>query len=263
MFADITDSFVSACSKTRRLVPDSCADFARESLGLVLSGKLDAYYASFAVMVLKSLGADFDAAAALSFLAGAPSAGADLPNAASFARAVRLCGGDASAYLGGLSEMRADTPYDIFLKLAALADCGLSDMRPVADLGRLESFRGADGGFSNIENSGFTAANATAAAIVARKIAGFADGVALSALMGLQDESGGFRAHAAASCPDLLSTASSLFAMRFCGASPIRSAEDFAMAHFLCDGSFSATVYDASGDCEYLFYGLLVLGLCQ
>ena len=82
----------------------------------------------------------------------------------------------------------------------------------------------------------------------------------LDYLLHVQDPSGGFRADVTAPVPDLLSTATALFALRCYGVSPLVSPRDFIEAHWLDNGGFGATLWDEEGDVEYLFYGLLALG---
>ncbi|MGE5420888.1 MAG: hypothetical protein ACM3UT_11925 [Chloroflexota bacterium] len=76
------------------------------------------------------------------------------------------------------------------------------------------------------------------------------------------EQSGGFKAVKAAPVPDLLSTAVSLYALRFAG-------HDLRMIKPAClafidllynDGGFSANVVDPDPDIEYTFYGFLALG---
>ena len=85
-----------------------------------------------------------------------------------------------------------------------------------------------------------------------------------------QDETGGFFASEVAPVPDLLSTAVAVFTLRLiderlrvgasAGMRP-RSAARFIEAHWLDMGSFAPTLLDEYSDVEYLFYGLLALGL--
>lgn len=81
-------------------------------------------------------------------------------------------------------------------------------------------------------------------------------------LLSLLSESGGFKAVKSASVPDLLSTAVSLYALRFAG-------QDLRLIKPGCldfidslynEGGFSASIIDPDPDIEYTFYGLLALG---
>ena len=79
-------------------------------------------------------------------------------------------------------------------------------------------------------------------------------------LLAMQDETGGFRAHAGAPFPDLLSTSVAVFALHVHDINPKYDVKPFIEAHWQEDGSFSASLLDDFGDVEYEFYGLLALG---
>ena len=67
--------------------------------------------------------------------------------------------------------------------------------------------------------------------------------------------------------PDLLSTATALFALRVAGgkipAGEIRQTQEFVVAHWNEDGGFCGTPADPLSDTEYTFYALLALGCLQ
>lgn len=79
-------------------------------------------------------------------------------------------------------------------------------------------------------------------------------------LLAMQDETGGFRAHARAPFPDLLSTSVAAFALHLHHITPRYDVKPFIEAHWQDDGSFNASLLDGYGDVEYEFYGLLALG---
>ena len=79
-------------------------------------------------------------------------------------------------------------------------------------------------------------------------------------LLAMQDETGGFRAHAKAPFPDLLSTSVAAFALYLHHITPQYDMKPFIEAHWQDDGSFAASLLDGFGDVEYEFYGLLALG---
>lgn len=152
-----------------------------------------------------------------------------------------------------------DSPYSRFIYGGCLEDSG-RDMDREA-LNGLAAYRVADGGFSNRRGDAVASVNATAAALlVIGQVDGYRENDALDYLRRVQEPSGGFRADAAAPVPDLLSTATALFALRCYGVSPLVSPRDFIEAHWLDNGGFGATLWDEEGDVEYLFYGLLALG---
>lgn len=82
-------------------------------------------------------------------------------------------------------------------------------------------------------------------------------------LLAMQDETGGFRAHANAPFPDLLSTSVATFALHVHNITPRYDVKPFIEAHWQDDGSFAASLLDGFGDVEYEFYGLLALGSIQ
>ena len=79
-------------------------------------------------------------------------------------------------------------------------------------------------------------------------------------LLAMQDETGGFRAHAGAPFPDLLSTSVAVFALHLHHIAPRYDVKPFIEAHWQDDGCFAASLLDGFGDVEYEFYGLLALG---
>lgn len=79
-------------------------------------------------------------------------------------------------------------------------------------------------------------------------------------LLAMQDETGGFRAHAHAPFPDLLSTSVAAFALHLHHITPRYDMKPFIEAHWQDNGSFNASLLDGYGDVEYEFYGLLALG---
>lgn len=153
-----------------------------------------------------------------------------------------------------------DSPYSRFICRGCLEDCG-QEVDQKRTLNCFAAYRVANGGFSNRRGDLVASVNATAAALM---VIGQEDGYRknddLDYLLHVQDPSGGFRADTTAPVPDLLSTATALFALRCYGASPLVSPRDFIEAHWLDNGGFGATLWDEEGDVEYLFYGLLALG---
>ncbi len=81
-------------------------------------------------------------------------------------------------------------------------------------------------------------------------------------LLDYYDTNGGFKAVKAAPVTDMLSTAVSLYALRYAGYDLIKIKPEcmgFIDSHFIDDGFFS-NILDRDPDIEYTFYGLLALG---
>ena len=82
-----------------------------------------------------------------------------------------------------------------------------------------------------------------------------------------QHESGGFCASEVTPTPDLLTTAVALFTLRLIGhevkniGQEVRDATTFISLHWLDTGGFAPTLLDDYSDVEYVFYGLLGLGM--
>jgi hypothetical protein len=84
----------------------------------------------------------------------------------------------------------------------------------------------------------------------------------INRLIAFSDKNGGFRAVKAAPLPDMLSTAVSLYALRYSGYDlrMIRpECLSFIDAHY-ASGGFCSNMLDRDADLEYTFYGLLALG---
>jgi len=157
----------------------------------------------------------------------------------------------------------ADAPYSLFVRLSLLEDAGKRIKNPKEWLQTLRAYQIQDGGYSNLKgNIIIVSINATAAALCILKQlkSDKADSVA-HFLLQQQHASGGFSASPDAPLPDLLSTATTLFALNTNGLKPNLSARDFIEAHWNeHTGGFSATLFDETSDVEYVFYGLLALG---
>jgi len=101
-----------------------------------------------------------------------------------------------------------------------------------------------------------------AASLVMEKIRGRPTASLEKQLLTYYIKQGGFVALKNAPIPDLLSTAVSLYALRFCGSDLRLISPDCIgfVEHLYQDGGFCATGLDTETDVEYLFYGLLALG---
>lgn len=152
-------------------------------------------------------------------------------------------------------NMDAESPYAQFILYSLCEDTG--NTPPVANL---TSYRIDGGGYANTRQ-GSPSTNATAAALmVAGQSAGYTSTRDAEWLRDEQKPSGGWCAEQNTPLPDLLSTATALFALHCYGIKPRYSATDFIEGHWLDNGGFAATLLDDESDVEYLFYGLLALG---
>lgn len=264
MFKTITEALLHFASRAKFALDSEAFDLSRKYISdyfdRLTYRTFDYYYSSFAIMSARVLGVEFDLDKISDFLTGGDFENLDLPHTASLARSLKLLNLDASHLMEKVEAFEISDPYDMFLKLGALQDCGANagDYLNIESLGK---FKMPDSSFSNLEGAGFGGANPTAAAAVSEFfLRGAADSDTLEALKNFQESIGGFRAHKAAGVADLLSTASALFALKLCGKNPKFCVSEFAASHWTGEGTFSATVLEYKGDCEYLFYGLLALG---
>ncbi len=161
-------------------------------------------------------------------------------------------------------EAAHGTSYAAFLALLAYIDM----KRPLPDANRLleslKKLRSDDGGYSNHTESANGSTNATAAAVMVHRLVGkeLEDGVS-EWLLARHHLKGGFLANPSAPVPDLLSTASALFALDAMNVdlAPVREAcIEFVESLWHDSGGFCGNLLDDVPDCEYTFYALLALG---
>ena len=152
-------------------------------------------------------------------------------------------------------NMDSESPYAQFILYSLCEDTG--NTPPVANL---TPYSIDGGGYANTRH-GTPSTNATAAALmVAGQSEGYTSTRDAEWLRDEQKPSGGWCAEKDTPLPDLLSTATALFALHCYGIKPRYSATDFIEGHWLDNGGFAATLLDDESDVEYLFYGLLALG---
>ncbi len=160
--------------------------------------------------------------------------------------------------------LEINTSYDLFLCLNILQDLGKRVEELKFLIPRIEEFRNSDGGFPNHrgEHSNLTS---TVSFIISKYvIKNEVDFEAFKFISTLHDPSGGFKVSSITPIPDILSTATAVSAFKICGQPlpcNVKDADDFVAAHWLDDGGFSATILDNKTDPEYIFYGLLSLGM--
>lgn len=265
MFNSITEALLHFAGRAKFALDKGALDLSRKYISdyfdRLTYRTFDYYYSSFAVMSARALGADCDFDKMRDFLTEGDFENLDLPHTASLVRSRKLLNLDVSHLIEKVSAFDISDPYDMFLKLGALQDCG-EKASDYLNIESLSKFKMRDSSFSNLEVAGFGGANPTAAAAVSELfLKGGAGSDTLDALRNFQETFGGFKAHKAATAADLLSTACAVFALKLCGEKPSFGVSEFAASHWNGDGSFSATVLERSGDCEYLFYGLLALGV--
>lgn len=243
------------------------------------SGEPDLYYTSFGWLLSYVLGIELDTERRENYLRNQPVASLDLVHYAAYMRCRmlhRLMSDGKFRFLintfrsvpvrdidsfASLPHNDIGSPYTRFIWLSLLEDTRneVEDRKQILE--RLEHYQTPGGGYSNMRYRKVATTNATAAALmVVGQLRGYEPNPDLFYLRDSQDETGGFKAGMESPVPDLLSTATALFAMRCYGIRANRSASDFIEAHWLESGGFSATLLEDVSDVEYVFYGLLALG---
>lgn len=164
-----------------------------------------------------------------------------------------------------LLDASGSSVYASFLAIGAYqdADDDIPGPQKIADC--IESLKRPDFGYANESSSGAGLTPSTAAAIVSLISLGRQpDPDTMKWLFERVTPAGGFLPTPSAPMPDLLSTATALFALDLAGTSldPIKEpCLDFLDSLWSSDGAFSGSIVDTTLDCEYTYYGLLALGL--
>lgn len=153
--------------------------------------------------------------------------------------------------------------YGAFVTRLALEDLSQPVPEALAWRPTLEALQTADGGYAEqgLGQDGTTPV--TAAAAVLKAGTGHDDPALADWLLARRSWMGGFHATPQAPVPDLLSTATALFALRRMGRNVADLAEDglaFIETLWHDSGGFVGHLGDGLPDCEYTFYGLLALG---
>lgn len=236
----------------------------------------DIYYTVFGLECCLALDAPFDRDRAIAYVNGVTDL--DLVHHCCCIRCARRLGllSDAPARVKSLRSRltklvatsmvsgRDEGVQAAFLAALAYEDLGgvIPNRKTVLRL--LARYERPDGSFANVDSAGSGLVTATAAAVVIRyRLTGARPKKSLNWLRSQYVERGGFRVGAAAPCPDLLSTATALFALHACG-EPLAEIADSCEA-FIADlwqpcGGFAGHMGDRVADCEYTYYGLLGLG---
>lgn len=247
----------------------------------------DLYYTGFALLSLLALQASFDVPQVISFLNRADEEkDFDLAHLAALIRCRRLIVNEPfsqhirNVYLRRLESFRCSdgayhhihaenrgSAYGCFLAVGAYQDLDevLSDKSKKNILGCLERLNKSQGGYFNESDIPAPSVPATAAAIVVqRALTGTVkSSEAVQWLMRCYDE-GGFRVMPMAPVSDLLSTAVAVFALSAAGTDlrPIRQpCLCFTDMLWKKGVGFCANPFDFISDTEYIFYGLLTVGI--
>ena len=155
------------------------------------------------------------------------------------------------------------SPYSRFVWLSLMEDLRRRIDNKKGIMESLNAYRIPGGGYSNRLGGLSASVNATAAALsVGGQLAGYRPTEDVTYLYERQDESGGFRATGQTLLPDMLSTATALFALRCYGVEPRVNPAAFIEAHWLESGGFAPSLAEGNSDIEYTFYGILALGTC-
>lgn len=164
------------------------------------------------------------------------------------------------AFLDGVNIQRLDDLHQTVYKLCSLLDklLSLPKFTPDAVLRIFANDEALNQFFTAYQRHGSGGGTNAKAARLANATKATAD--LTEPLLAMQDETGGFRAHAGAPFPDLLSTSVAVFALHLHHIAPRYDVKPFIEAHWQDDGCFAASLLDGFGDVEYEFYGLLALG---
>ncbi len=250
-------------------------------------GKSDLYYTVFGIECLLALGKPIPNKKLAGYLAGfREGEGLDFVHLACFVRCiVRLATPGAKADAsknagrvcrrierhrcrdggyGAFPGAAQSTAYATFLAFLVYEDAGLPMPRISRVIASLDALRRADGGYANECSLESAATTATAAAVVLlSRLGGKISGRTVGWLVGRHQPGGGFLAFEGAPAPDLVSTATALFALRTAGA-PMeqirRPCLEFVESLWAESGGFCGCAAEHTPDCEYTFYGLLALG---
>lgn len=274
--------------------PDGLADIARYVQGQIQtdggfrgrSPASDLYYTVFGMACFKVLSRPFPESATLRYLdaiSDTPTA-LDFVHLASAARCWAALSDPTApargrdllrrmeafrAQDGGYHHLEAratqGTVYGGFLAYLAYEELGEPLPHPAALLTSVRALQTGDGGYANTAGVALSTTTATSAALLLQKwITGEVEAPVIHALATCECSSGGYLAFAGAPGPDLLSTATTLYALREAGHSPASTTphEEFVASLWSDNGGFCGHAADPTTDCEYTFYALLALGAC-
>jgi hypothetical protein len=164
-----------------------------------------------------------------------------------------------------LLDSAHDSIYASFLAVLAHEDLGLTITHPKWILHALESLRTGDDGYADQPGlSNGTTTVTAAAAVLLNHFHEHGNDTLSDWLLDHYRSHGGFVATTDTPIPDLLSTATALFALHCLGVS-LESIRDrtlmFIESLWHENDGFCGHIADGTPDCEYTFYGLLSLGI--
>ena len=159
------------------------------------------------------------------------------------------------------------TVYAAFLAFLTYEETRTPLPRPQALLASVRALRSSDGGYANASGLAGSTTTATAAAILLQQwMAQAEDPAAVAALQACACPTGGYYAFVGAPGPDLLSTATALFALQIAGVplAPALAARHMDLVESLWheSGGFCGHATESQPDVEYTFYALLTMGAC-
>jgi prenyltransferase beta subunit len=162
-------------------------------------------------------------------------------------------------------DAKHDSIYATFLAFLAYEDSGMAIHDPHALICCIDHLKTKDGAYADQPGLSFGTTTVTAAAAVLLSYLGeTVDSSVSNWLMACRSQHGGFLATPHAPVPDLLSTATALFALQTLQY-PIEEIKESCLAFIeeMWDdgGGFCGHVFDNTPDCEYTFYGLFSLGI--
>jgi hypothetical protein len=248
------------------------------------AGQSDVYYTVFGLQGLIALDADVPLGPVAEYLASLGSGTQfDLVHAASLARCwaalppAEKAGMPRAELLRHLATFRSDdgaydiatgsthgTLYGCFLALGAYEDLDADLPEPAALVTCVERLRTDDGGYANGTDLPVGLVPTTAAAVALLRNLGRPVPPEVGTwLLAQHCAGGGFLATPAAPMPDLLSTATALFALHSLHADLAAVREpclDFINSLWTNRGAFCGNWADDVVDCEYTYYALLALG---
>lgn len=244
------------------------------------SSQPDLYYTFFAITILVTMGGTFNTGLLSDYLDSfGDGAELDFIHLACLIRCQAIMGdadGDMlNRQLKLIEEYRADdggyqqsgkglatgSVYACFIAWLVYADVDKEVLDQDGIISCLESFKLADGSYVNDLSVKSGSTIATAAAVVLLFGLGLPVGAStISQLLSRTVVTGGFLAGETAPIPDLLSTATALYALRRVGHDLAKSIDvhhDYVASLWNEDGGFSGNALDGISDCEYTYYALL------
>jgi hypothetical protein len=162
-------------------------------------------------------------------------------------------------------DAKHDSIYATFLAFIAYEDSGTAIHDPHALICSIDHLKTKDGAYADQPGLPFGTTTVTAAAAVLLSYLGErVDPSVGKWLVSRRSKHGGFLATPHAPLPDLLSTATALFALKTLQY-PLEGIKESCLAFIeeMWDdcGGFYGHIFDKMLDCEYTFYGLLSLGI--